>query len=205
MTIPEFSTITWIISASLFGGLLSVLGAGVVALNTRATWVPLLISYAIGAMLGAVFLEILPEAFRVASSIESMTTTILLGILLFFVLEKLVIWRHCHGDHCEVHAIHTEEDCPANIEAKANLSPNVASENGFIKFKKVDFPVPFLPIIPIRSPLWKSKLKLSRITWSLNFLETLWNSIILLPIRSMLISSSTAFSRRRLWAFSFIT
>ena len=138
MTIPQFSTITWIISASLFGGLLSVLGAGVVALNTRATWVPLLISYAIGAMLGAVFLEILPEAFRVASSIESMTTTILLGILLFFVLEKLVIWRHCHGDHCEVHAIHTEENCPSNVEVNTHLAPIVASENGSIKFKKVE-------------------------------------------------------------------
>lgn len=115
MSIPEFSNfsvLTWIVVSSLFGGFLSVLGAGAVALNTRSTWVPLLISYAIGAMLGAVFLEILPEAFKVATSIERMTTTILLGILLFFILEKLVIWRHCHGNHCEVHALHTEEDCP---------------------------------------------------------------------------------------------
>jgi len=115
MSIPEFSNLSvlaWIVASSLFGGFLSVLGAGAVALNTRSTWVPLLISYAIGAMLGAVFLEILPEAFKVATSIESMTTTILLGILLFFILEKLVIWRHCHGNHCEVHALHTEDDCP---------------------------------------------------------------------------------------------
>lgn len=117
MPIPELSVISWIAASSLFGGLLSVAGAGAVALNTRSTWVPLLISYAIGAMLGAVFLEILPEAFKVATSIESMTTTVLLGILLFFVLEKLVIWRHCHGDHCEVHALHTEKDCPEHLES----------------------------------------------------------------------------------------
>jgi zinc and cadmium transporter len=30
------------------------------------------------------------------------------------VLEKLVLWRHCHGEHCEAHAMHTEDDCPTN-------------------------------------------------------------------------------------------
>ncbi len=91
-------------------------GAALVALNARVSGVPMLISYAIGAMLGAVFLEILPEAINAAndagSDVQQMTATVLFGILLFFALEKLVIWRHCHGDHCEVHAIHTEEECP---------------------------------------------------------------------------------------------
>ena len=106
--------LTWIISASLLGGALSVICAGFVALNARTQWIPMLISYAIGAMLGAVFLEILPHAFHEASSVENMAATVLLGILLFFVLEKLVLWRHCHGEHCEVHAMHTEDDCPTN-------------------------------------------------------------------------------------------
>ena len=105
-------TLTWIISASLLGGVLSVLCAGFVALNARTQWIPMLISYAIGAMLGAVFLEILPHAFHEASSVENMAATVLFGILLFFVLEKLVLWRHCHGEHCEVHAMHTEDHCP---------------------------------------------------------------------------------------------
>jgi zinc and cadmium transporter len=83
----------------------------------------MLISYAIGAMLGAVFLEILPHAMEVASSAKQMTSTVLFGILLFFTLEKLVIWRHCHGDHCEVHAIHTEEDCPDTYKTDASATP----------------------------------------------------------------------------------
>ncbi|NBQ84502.1 MAG: ZIP family metal transporter [Methylophilaceae bacterium] len=107
----HFSVIAWIISASLLGGALSVLCAGLVALSARAQWVPMLVSYAIGAMLGAVFLEILPHAFHEASSVENMAATVLFGILLFFVLEKLVLWRHCHGEHCEAHAMHTEEEC----------------------------------------------------------------------------------------------
>lgn len=112
MTIPELPILAWIILASFTGGVLSVSLAALFALNLRTAWIPMLVSYAIGAMLGAVFLEILPHAFSEASSIESISATLLFGLLLFFVLEKLVIWRHCHGDHCEVHAIHTEEDCP---------------------------------------------------------------------------------------------
>lgn len=103
MPIHEVPVLTWIIGVSLLGGAVSVIGAGFFALNTRTTWVPMLISYAIGALLGAVFLEILPHAFESASNVEAMTATILLGILLFFILEKLVLWRHCHGDECEAH------------------------------------------------------------------------------------------------------
>ncbi|WP_036303532.1 ZIP family metal transporter [Methylotenera sp. L2L1] len=112
MTIPELPILVWIIISSFIGGVLSVSLAALFALSLRTAWIPMLVSYAIGAMLGAVFLEILPHAFSEASSIESISATLLFGLLLFFVLEKLVIWRHCHGDHCEVHAIHTEEDCP---------------------------------------------------------------------------------------------
>jgi zinc and cadmium transporter len=116
MTIPDLPILAWIILFSFIGGSLSVAGAALVALNARVSGVPMLISYAIGAMLGAVFLEILPEAIEAITaqggSVQQMTATVLFGILLFFALEKLVIWRHCHGDHCEVHAIHTEADCP---------------------------------------------------------------------------------------------
>ncbi len=112
MTIPELPILAWIIISSFIGGVLSVSLAALFALSLRTAWIPMLVSYAIGAMLGAVFLEILPHAFSEASSIESISATLLFGLLLFFVLEKLVIWRHCHGDHCEVHAIHSEENCP---------------------------------------------------------------------------------------------
>jgi zinc and cadmium transporter len=121
MNLPEFSILTWIVLSSLLGGALSVAGAGLVALNVKKSAVPMLISFAIGAMLGAVFLEILPEAIAAGAknnqTIQQITGTVLIGILLFFSLEKLVIWRHCHGDHCEVHAVHTEADCPENLPA----------------------------------------------------------------------------------------
>lgn len=97
------SVLLWIIVASLAGGVLSVAAAAALAFNARAAHVPVLISYAVGALLGAVFLNILPHAFAIASSFERMAGTILAGILLFFVLEKLVLWRHCHEEQCEAH------------------------------------------------------------------------------------------------------
>lgn len=114
MTISELPTLAWILGACLLGAGLSVISAAALALNARIAWIPMLVSYAIGAMLGAVFLEILPHAFSETSSIEMMAATVLLGILLFFVLEKLLLWRHCHGDECEVHAPHEEAGAHAH-------------------------------------------------------------------------------------------
>lgn len=108
----SLSVLNWIIISSFIGAIISVSLASLFALNLKANWVPMLVSYAIGAMLGAVFLEILPHAFEEAANVEMVSATLLFGLLLFFVLEKLVIWRHCHGDHCEVHALHSEENCP---------------------------------------------------------------------------------------------
>ncbi len=97
------STLAWIIVASLFGGVLSLLFAAFLTLTTKTSWVSMLVSYAIGALLGASFLNTLPEAFELAEDPADITVTVLIGILLFFILEKLVLWRHCHIDECEVH------------------------------------------------------------------------------------------------------
>jgi zinc and cadmium transporter len=97
------TTLAWIGAATVAGGVLSVAAAAAFALRARAAHIPVLISYAVGALLGAVFLELLPHAFRLTDSPERMAGTILVGILVFFVLEKLVLWRHCHVEECEAH------------------------------------------------------------------------------------------------------
>jgi zinc and cadmium transporter len=103
-------TVAWISAASLGGGLLSLALASLIAFSARATWIPALISFAIGALLGAVFLDILPHAFAMAERAQSVAATILAGILAFFVLEKLVLWRHCHVEDCEAHDGHAAPD-----------------------------------------------------------------------------------------------
>ena len=96
-------TLGWILAASIAGGTLSV-GLAAASLALRATWVPMLVSFAIGALLGAAFLEIIPHAFEVGEAHE-VGIALLGGIFGFFVLEKLLLWRHCHTEHCEVHEL----------------------------------------------------------------------------------------------------
>ena len=99
------STFAIALGLSLLGGLggfLIASGVLLVADNARARLVPWLVSYAVGALLGVSLLAILPEALEQLPA-PHVFLTLLLGILLFFVLEKLVLWRHCHTDECEVH------------------------------------------------------------------------------------------------------
>lgn len=91
-----------ILLASAAGGVLSVLLA-TVALRMKVEWVPVMVSYAIGALLGAAFLEVLPHALEESNNLQALTATVLGGIMGFFILEKLVLWRHCHTEHCEAH------------------------------------------------------------------------------------------------------
>lgn len=101
------STLAVILIATAAGSLLSLLLAAVLALSARPHWVPVLVSYAIGALLGAALLEVLPEAVELSESaggsVATVAQALLGGILVFFLLEKLVLWRHCHEDVCEAH------------------------------------------------------------------------------------------------------
>lgn len=103
------SLLLWIILFTLLGGVLSVLAASVFLLlpeRIRVDLLPHFVSFAIGALLGAALLALLPHALA-APGVEDyhvITGTVLLGLFGFFLLEKMVIWRHCHHEVCEVHA-----------------------------------------------------------------------------------------------------
>jgi zinc and cadmium transporter len=101
-------TLAWISGAAVAGSVISIAIAALFALSAPASWVPALVSFAIGALLGAVFLEILPHAISSAGSLQAIFATVLAGILGFFVLEKLVLWRHCHVEDCEAHDHHAD-------------------------------------------------------------------------------------------------
>src|SRR5256712_1589559 len=72
-------------------------------MRVRTRVVPWLVSYAVGALLGVALLALLPEALE-ALKPASVFGTLLAGILAFFILEKLVLVRHCHTDECQVHS-----------------------------------------------------------------------------------------------------
>ncbi len=62
----------------------------------------LLVSLAVGALLGDTFIHLLPESFK---SLNSLTVSFLTigGLLLFFILEKILRWHHCHEINCTDH------------------------------------------------------------------------------------------------------
>jgi zinc and cadmium transporter len=85
------------------GGLLVASSLVLFSERMRTRAVPWLVSYAVGALLGVALLALLPEALTLLAP-TSVFGTLLAGIMLFFVLEKLVLLRHCHNGECEVHA-----------------------------------------------------------------------------------------------------
>lgn len=89
-------TLAYIVAACLGGALLSLAIAAAVAFRVHARWIPTVVSYAVGALLGAVFLDILPHLFEETRNPARIAAFILGGILGFFVLEKLLLWRHHH-------------------------------------------------------------------------------------------------------------
>jgi zinc and cadmium transporter len=95
----------WILTVTLIGSVGAILGASFIllfpAVRLKALVSPL-VSYATGTLLGSAFLGMLPKALQRSSPL-SISVAVLSGILLFFLLEKLVIWRHCHEEACEVH------------------------------------------------------------------------------------------------------
>jgi zinc and cadmium transporter len=94
-----------IVGFSLMGSVGAIALAGLFLLfpdKTRRLLIPCLISYATGTLLGAAFLGLIPHALSQVP-VSSALGTVLIGIVLFFILEKLVVWRNCHDQQCEVH------------------------------------------------------------------------------------------------------
>lgn len=89
--------LAYILGACLAGTFLSLAIAAAVAFRVQARWVPTLVSFAVGALLGAAFLDLLPHIFETSRNTARSAMFILLGILVFFMLEKLLLWRHHHN------------------------------------------------------------------------------------------------------------
>lgn len=119
------NTLLWIILATLVSGVLSVLAAGIflaLPAKQREGVLPHLVSFATGALLGAALLALIPHAVLGAGSdrVHQVGIALIAGIALFFVLEKFLLWRHCHDDHCAEHPVgdaHNHDHAHAHAQA----------------------------------------------------------------------------------------
>ena len=86
------------------GGIIVATGFLLLGETIRGRLVPWLISYAVGTLIGVALLALVPEALAELPARPAMLTMVA-GILSFFLLEKALIWRHCHHDEdCHVHS-----------------------------------------------------------------------------------------------------
>ncbi|MGH8687374.1 MAG: ZIP family metal transporter [Burkholderiales bacterium] len=101
-------TLVQILAATFAGGVLSVFAAAALSLTLLARWAPRLVSYAVGVLLGVAFLDLLPEAVDGLGARTALATC-LGGLLGFFTLEKLSLWRHAHAEAEPGHAAHAHK------------------------------------------------------------------------------------------------
>jgi zinc and cadmium transporter len=98
-------TFTLIIVFTLLGSVCSIGLAALVLLfkgKNLSRLTAVLIPYAIGTLLGAAFFGMIPHALEQADA-DAVLSAVLAGILLFYLIEKLALWRHCHNQPCEIH------------------------------------------------------------------------------------------------------
>ncbi len=98
------NTLSLILISTTFVSLISLIGVIVLAFNkkTMNNIVFYLVALSAGALIGAAFLHLLPEAIQ-EYPCENIFAYTLAGFILFFFIEKILHWHHCHKIDCKIH------------------------------------------------------------------------------------------------------
>ena len=103
-------TLAYILLATFAGGLLSVVIAASLTLAVLGRVVKGLVSLSVGVLLGTALLHVLPEAFESAATPQALFGTLLGGLLFFWLLEKVELYRHAHHHEGDGHGHHHHFD-----------------------------------------------------------------------------------------------
>jgi zinc and cadmium transporter len=99
--------LTYIVITTILIALIAFIGIFTLAMKERLLnkILLVLISLSAGALMGGAFLHLLPEAVE-SSAEANIFLFVLVGFILFFIIEKVLYWRHCHKGKCDVHTFH---------------------------------------------------------------------------------------------------
>jgi zinc and cadmium transporter len=91
--------------ASIIVSLVSLVGAVALIIKDKLLHklIIFMVAFAAGSLIGGAFIDIIPEAAEYVKDITQLFLYVVLGYLLFFILEKYLHWRHCHSAECSVH------------------------------------------------------------------------------------------------------
>lgn len=94
----------WILLLNFLISLISFIGVLTLTMKEKTLQKMLLflVSLATGALMGGAFLHLIPESLEKIDPFSA-SSYVLLGFILFFFLEKLLWWRHCHFKKCPIH------------------------------------------------------------------------------------------------------
>lgn len=99
-----------IIIANFLISLISLVGILTLSIKDKSIQKMLLslVGLSSGALMGGAFLHLLPEAIEKSEGTNiNVLSWVLVSFILFFLIEKILHWRHCHKEHCEVHTFGT--------------------------------------------------------------------------------------------------
>ncbi|MEM2974171.1 MAG: ZIP family metal transporter [Candidatus Micrarchaeia archaeon] len=98
------STLFWILASTFLVSLLSLIGSLFLAIKEAVVRkiLIILVSLSAGALIGGAFLHLIPEAINSLETSTAFEYT-LIGFISFFLIEKVLHWRHCHDKRCTVH------------------------------------------------------------------------------------------------------
>lgn len=95
-----------ILLSTMLVSIVSLIGIFTLAMRKELLWktVFILVSFAAGVLLGASFFHLLPESIEKAGT-ETAFKIFIAGFTSFYLLERIMRWRHCHEKECDVHPV----------------------------------------------------------------------------------------------------
>ncbi|VVB80221.1 Zinc transporter ZupT [uncultured archaeon] len=99
------NTLIEILVSTILVSLISLIGIATFLLKEKnlKKIIEYLVAFSIGGLIGGAFFDLIPESLNELKS-ETVFIYLIIGIFIFFAIEKYFHWRHCHEQHCEEHS-----------------------------------------------------------------------------------------------------
>lgn len=64
-----------------------------------------IISFSAGSLMGGAFFHLLPESLEKNENVQDVFRVVIIGFVVFYIMERILRWHHCHDEKCETHKV----------------------------------------------------------------------------------------------------